>query len=287
MQRNKPSALAHAYAEGFAEKLCRSVCNLDVHPERSPWPYGAGQNAVNAGRVDIGRLRWPLACLPLPRWPDGADQAGGDREQLAAAGRRDQPGADVLPRARAGQEQRADHPGLPVPFAAALEPGWPHVLDGCCTSRRAGARGHAGRPAAPAGVTCSRILAAWAAVISLARPPGTSSQSTAWSRQATWLRDRPRSRCRLAHTFSTAAWTSLALGVLYGCICGTVVNFILDVGGNTSNLVTRNRRALPPGYLHMAGAKCGRSTDRQANDQTADQIGGSVGVLRRRVYHVA
>jgi len=167
MQRNKPSALAHAYAEGFAEKLCRSVCNLDVHPERSPWPYGAGQNAVNAGRVDIGRLRWPLACLPLPRWPDGADQAGGDREQLAAAGRRDQPGADVLPRARAGQEQRADHPGLPVPFAAALEPGWPHVLDGCCTSRRAGARGHAGPPGGagrchllqdPGGLGCGDLL---------------------------------------------------------------------------------------------------------------------------------
>jgi hypothetical protein len=178
-------------------------------------------------------------------------------------------------------------PGCPYPLPRRWSPAGRTSWTGAVLPAAPGPEGTRGRPAAPAGVTCSRILAAWAAVISLARPLGTSSQSTAWSRQATWLRDRPRSRCRLAHTFSTAAWTSLALGVLYGCICGTVVNFILDVGGNTSNLVTRNRRALPPGYLHMAGAKCGRSTDRQANDQTADQIGGSVGVLRRRVYHVA
>ena len=45
-------------------------------------------------------------------------------------------------------------------------------------------------------------------VISLRTPPGTSSHSTACSRQATWVRARPRSRCRLAHTFSTAAWSS-------------------------------------------------------------------------------
>ena len=56
---------------------------------------------------------------------------------------------------------------------------------------------------APAGATCSRILAAWPAVISSGTPPGTSSHSTAWSRQTTWLRVRERSRCRLARTFST------------------------------------------------------------------------------------
>ena len=39
---------------------------------------------------------------------------------------------------------------------------------------------------------------------------GTRSQSTACSRQATWLRSRARSRCRLDHTFSTAGWSSAA-----------------------------------------------------------------------------
>ncbi len=30
-------------------------------------------DAVNAGRAGVGRLRWPLAALPLPlpAWPDG------------------------------------------------------------------------------------------------------------------------------------------------------------------------------------------------------------------------
>ena len=43
-------------------------------------------------------------------------------------------------------------------------------------------------------------------------PPGISSQSTACSRQATWVRVRPRSRWRLDHTLSTAAWFSAATG---------------------------------------------------------------------------
>ena len=41
-------------------------------------------------------------------------------------------------------------------------------------------------------------------------PPGTRSQSTACSRQATWLRSRARSRWRLDRTFSTAGWSSAA-----------------------------------------------------------------------------
>ena len=45
-------------------------------------------------------------------------------------------------------------------------------------------------------------------MISLGTPPGTSSHSTACSRHTTWVRARPRSRCRLDHTFSTAAWSS-------------------------------------------------------------------------------
>jgi len=61
---------------------------------------------------------------------------------------------------------------------------------------------------APAGATCSRILAAWPAVISSGTPPGINSHSTGWSRQTTWLRVRERSRWRLARTFSTTAWPS-------------------------------------------------------------------------------
>ena len=47
-------------------------------------------------------------------------------------------------------------------------------------------------------------LVAKALVTAFRTPPGMSSHSTACSRQATWLRDRARSRCRLDHTCSTA-----------------------------------------------------------------------------------
>ena len=33
--------------------------------------HGALYDAVNAGRVDVGRLRRALAGLPLPGWGDG------------------------------------------------------------------------------------------------------------------------------------------------------------------------------------------------------------------------
>ena len=45
-------------------------------------------------------------------------------------------------------------------------------------------------------------------MIFFATPPGTSSQSTAWSLQTTWVRALARSRRRLDQTFSTAAWSS-------------------------------------------------------------------------------
>ena len=57
----------------------------------------------------------------------------------------------------------------------------------------------------PDGWICSRTRAAACRVDLLADPAGISSHSTACIRHTTWLRDRLRSRCRLAHTFSTAA----------------------------------------------------------------------------------
>jgi hypothetical protein len=58
---------------------------------------------------------------------------------------------------------------------------------------------------APDGVIDAKSCVAWPAVICLKTPPGISSHSTACSRQATWVRARPRSRWRLDQTFSTAA----------------------------------------------------------------------------------
>ena len=94
--------------------------------------HGAVYDALNAGRADIGRLRWAVGCLPLPRWPDG-------RIRLAA---------DVCnwlrPEARTSPERMFCHvhgrgknagqmiPGWPYSFVAALGPGassWTAPLD--------------------------------------------------------------------------------------------------------------------------------------------------------------
>jgi hypothetical protein len=94
--------------------------------------HGAVYDALNAGTVDIGRLRWAIGCLPLPAWPDG-------RIRLAA---------DVCnwlrPEARTSPERMFCHvhgrgrnagqmiPGWPYSFVAALGPGatsWTAPLD--------------------------------------------------------------------------------------------------------------------------------------------------------------
>ena len=54
--------------------------------------HGAVYDALNAGRVDIGRLRWALAGLPLPALAGRADPAGGGCEPVAAAGGGTSPG---------------------------------------------------------------------------------------------------------------------------------------------------------------------------------------------------
>ncbi|MFY9653146.1 transposase, partial [Trebonia sp.] len=52
------------------------LAELSLEPEHRRG-HGALYGAVNCGRVDIARLRWSLACLPLPAWDD-------DRIRLAA-----------------------------------------------------------------------------------------------------------------------------------------------------------------------------------------------------------
>ena len=58
--------------------------------------HGALYDALNSGPVQIARLRWSLATLPLPAWPDGRIRLAVDVS--AGCGRmRHQPGAVVLP----------------------------------------------------------------------------------------------------------------------------------------------------------------------------------------------
>ena len=94
--------------------------------------HGAVYDALNAGRVEVARLRWCLAGLPLPGWPDGRIRLAVDvcnwlrPEAGTSAGRLF---CHVPARGR-GSGQRI--PGWPYSFAAALGPGpssWTVPLD--------------------------------------------------------------------------------------------------------------------------------------------------------------
>ena len=94
--------------------------------------HGAVYDALNAGRVDVPRLRWAVGAVPLPAWPDG-------RIRLAA-----DVCAWLRPEARTSPERLFCHvhgrgrnagqmiPGWPYSFVAALGPGassWTAPLD--------------------------------------------------------------------------------------------------------------------------------------------------------------
>jgi DDE superfamily endonuclease len=94
--------------------------------------HGAVYDALNAGRVDVPRLRWAVGAVPLPAWPDG-------RIRLAV-----DVCAWLRPEARTSPERMFCHvhgrgrnagqmiPGWPYSFVAALGPGaasWTAPLD--------------------------------------------------------------------------------------------------------------------------------------------------------------
>ena len=94
--------------------------------------HGAVYGALNAGAVDIGRLRWAVGCVPLPAWPDGRIRLAVDvcnwlRPDAATSAER--MFCHVHGRGRnAGQMI----PGWPYSFVAALGPGatsWTAPLD--------------------------------------------------------------------------------------------------------------------------------------------------------------
>ena len=109
----------------------RTLAGLSLAPEHRRG-HGALHDAVNHGRLAIGRLRWSPAALPLPRAADGRLMLAVDVSKLATAGRGDQPGPAVLPCHGRGKGQAKMIPGWPHSVIAALEPGrtsWTVVLD--------------------------------------------------------------------------------------------------------------------------------------------------------------
>ena len=109
----------------------RTLVGLSLAPEHRRG-HGALYDGLSAGRVDIARLRWSLAALPVPAWPDGRVRLAADVSNWL------RPDAGTSPerlfchcygRAK-GQAQMI--PGWPYSVIAALEPGstsWTAPLD--------------------------------------------------------------------------------------------------------------------------------------------------------------
>ena len=113
-----------------ADGPVRTLAGLSLAPEHRRG-HGALYDAVNHGRVDIGRLRRSLAGLGLPRAAEGAVLAADVCNWL-------RPGAATSPERLfchvygRGKGQAQMIPGWPYSVVAALEPGrtsWTAVLD--------------------------------------------------------------------------------------------------------------------------------------------------------------
>jgi hypothetical protein len=94
--------------------------------------HGAVYDALNAGRADIGRLRWAVGCLPLPRWPDGRIRLAVDVCNWLRPEAVTSPGRLFCHVHGRGRNAGQMIPGWPYSFVAALGPGassWTAPLD--------------------------------------------------------------------------------------------------------------------------------------------------------------
>jgi len=114
-----------------ADGPVRVLAGLSLEPEHRRG-HGAAYDALNAGQIDIARLRWSLACLPAPGWDDGRIRLAVDVSNWL------RPDAGTSPErlfchvyAR-GKGNAQMIPGWPYSVIAALEPGrtsWTAPLD--------------------------------------------------------------------------------------------------------------------------------------------------------------
>ena len=108
-----------------------TLAGLSLAPEHRRG-HGALYDAVNHGRVDIGRLRRSLAGLPLPRAADGRLVLAADVSNWLRPGAATSPERLFCHVYGRGKGQAQMIPGWPYSVIAALEPGrtsWTAVLD--------------------------------------------------------------------------------------------------------------------------------------------------------------
>src|SRR5215467_14268638 len=114
-----------------AEGPVRTLVGLSLVPEHRRG-HGGLYDALNAGRVDVTRLRWSLAALPLPGWPDGRIRLAVDVSNWLRPDAETSPGRMFCHVYGRGKGNAQMIPGWPYSVVAALEPGrtsWTAVLD--------------------------------------------------------------------------------------------------------------------------------------------------------------
>ena len=105
-----------------ADGPVRVLAALSLEPEHRRG-HGAAYDAVSAGRIDVPRLRWSLAALPLPAWPDGRIRLAADVSNWLRPGAVTSPERLFCHVYGRGKGQAQMIPGWPYSFVAALEPG--------------------------------------------------------------------------------------------------------------------------------------------------------------------
>jgi DDE superfamily endonuclease len=114
-----------------ADGPVKTLVGLSLAPEHRRG-HGALYDAVNAGRVEVARLRWSLAALPLAAWPDGRIRLAADVSNWLRPDAPCSPDRLFCHVYCRGKGQAQMIPGWPYSVVAALEPGrtsWTAPLD--------------------------------------------------------------------------------------------------------------------------------------------------------------
>jgi hypothetical protein len=127
---------ADALFEACDAGLCRPerlhmLAELSLEPECRRG-HGAVYDAVNAGQIAFTPLRWSLAALPLPAWPDGRIRLAVDVSNWLRPDAATSPGRSFCHVYGRGKSSAQMIPGWPYSFVCALEPGrtsWTRLLD--------------------------------------------------------------------------------------------------------------------------------------------------------------
>src|SRR6266542_1539853 len=109
----------------------RALAGLSLVPEHRRG-HGALYDAVNQGRIEVARLRWSLAALALPAWPDGRIRLGADVSNWLRPDAATSPERMFCHVYGRGKGNAQIIPGWPYSVVAALEPGrtsWTAPLD--------------------------------------------------------------------------------------------------------------------------------------------------------------